>query len=96
MPHPAASTSESKEEKKRKKKEKEKKKKQASGSLEDGVDVDQMDADLIGGYGVDIDNEEEEWDGTEEMRKKKLDDYMEELYKLEFNDLVSHLSHITI
>jgi hypothetical protein len=43
-----------------------------------------MDADL------DTSKQEggEEWDGSEEMRKRKLDEYMEELYKLEFNDLV--------
>jgi protein KRI1 len=30
-----------------------------------------------------------EWDGTEEMRKHVLDQYMEELYELEFNDMVA-------
>ena len=30
-----------------------------------------------------------EWDGTEEMRKKKLQEYMDSLLELEFNDVVS-------
>lgn len=65
-----------------KKKKKKKKKKAEEDYNEGGVDVDQMDADVV----VDIDDEE--WDGTEEMRKKKLDEYMDELYNLEFNDMV--------
>ena len=57
------------------------------------VNVEDMDADAeVPHHG----NDDEEWDGTEEMRKRKLDQYMEELYELEFNDLVSenmlHLS----
>lgn len=32
---------------------------------------------------------EDEWDGTEEMRKKKLQEYMDSLLELEFNDVVS-------
>ncbi|KAJ3525200.1 hypothetical protein NM688_g8440 [Phlebia brevispora] len=31
----------------------------------------------------------EEWDGTEEMRKRKLEEYMDEVYGLEFNDIVA-------
>jgi len=38
------------------------------------------------------DDEEEEWDGTEEMRKRKLDEYMDEIYGLDFNDIVGDLS----
>lgn len=34
--------------------------------------------------------DDEEWDGTDEMRKRKLDEYMEDLYKLEFNDIVRY------
>ena len=46
------------------------------------VDVDRMDADVDGG-----------WDGTEEMRKGMLDQYMDEIYELDFNDMVcSHSS----
>jgi protein KRI1 len=33
--------------------------------------------------------DDEEWDGTEEMRKKKLQEYMDSLLELEFNDMVS-------
>ncbi len=62
---------------------KKKKRKEKEGVVVDGgVNVDMMDADL------ERDWDEEEWDGTEEMRKQKLDQYMEELYKMEFNDLV--------
>ncbi|KAJ7807836.1 hypothetical protein B0H14DRAFT_2871859 [Mycena olivaceomarginata] len=65
---PEASTSRSD-----KKKEKKKKKK---GADEDdaGVDVDAMDADAVPAGGDD----DEEWDGTEEMRKRKLDEWMDE------------------
>jgi protein KRI1 len=38
--------------------------------------------------------DEVEWDGTEEMRKRVLDQYMEELYELEFNDMVRLLSSL--
>ena len=31
---------------------------------------------------------EEEWDGTEEMRKKVLEQYLDELYEMDFNDMV--------
>ena len=47
---------------------------------EDGfgaIDVDQMDANI-----------DEGWDGTEEMRKRMLDRYMDEIYELDFNDMV--------
>ena len=69
-----------KEKKKKEKKEKKKKKKKGEEGDEGGVDVDFMDAD--------VEREEEEWDGTEEMRKRKLDEYMDEIYGLDFNDLV--------
>ena len=63
---------------------KKKKKKKKGGEDEDiGVDVDAMDADLAPDHPLD-----EEWDGTEEMRKRKLDEYMDEIYKLDFNDMV--------
>ena len=70
-----------KEKKKKEKKEKKKKKKKGEEGDEGGVDVDFMDADVER-------EEEEEWDGTEEMRKRKLDEYMDEIYGLDFNDLV--------
>lgn len=64
-------------------KKKKKKKVKEEEAQEEGVDVDEMDAD------VHIDVDDEEWDGTEESRKRKLDEYMDELYGLEFNDMAS-------
>ena len=52
----------------------------------EGIDVDMMDADADVGFGEEGD--EEEWDGTEEMRKRKVAEYMDELYGMEFNDIV--------
>ncbi|KZS87753.1 Krr1-domain-containing protein [Sistotremastrum niveocremeum HHB9708] len=52
-----------------------------------GVLTDEMDAEAEHEPDFDADD----WDGTEEMRKKKLDEYMEKLYALEFNDLVGDL-----
>ena len=66
----------------KKKKKKKKKEKAKDAEYEGGVDVDEMDAD------VEKVLDEEEWDGTEEMRKKKLEEYMDEIYGLEFNDVV--------
>ncbi|KAL1662664.1 KRI1-like family C-terminal-domain-containing protein [Schizophyllum commune] len=69
---------------KKDKKKKKKKKKDEDGVMEaDGVDIDAMDADA-----PPPDHDGEEWDGTEEMRKRKLDEYMDELYGLDFNDMV--------
>ena len=65
-----------------KQKKKKKKKKTKEEKAEDGVDVDEMDADVERAV------DDEEWDGTEEMRKRKLDEYMDEIYGLEFNDMV--------
>ncbi|KAG1878816.1 KRI1-like family C-terminal-domain-containing protein [Suillus subluteus] len=42
----------------------------------EGVDINTMDADVNG-------------TGTEEMRKRKLDEYMNEVYELDFNDMVA-------
>jgi len=39
---------------------------------------------------------DEEWDGTEEMRKEKLQEYMNSLLELEFNDVVSATTRGTI
>lgn len=66
------------------KKSKKKKKKKDSGTIEDGVDEGEMDANV-----TQMQDDEEEWDGTEEMRKRKLDEYMDEIYGLDFNDMVS-------
>ncbi|GLB37339.1 putative KRI1-like family protein [Lyophyllum shimeji] len=64
-------------------KKKKKKKKIDENEQDDvGVDVDVMDADVAKTV------DDEEWDGTEEMRKRKLDEYMDEIYALDFNDLV--------
>lgn len=79
-----ASGSTDRKEKKKEKKKKEKAKKKGSGIEEDGVDMEEMDAEVE----ANGDWDEENWDGTEEMRKKVLDKYMDELYGLEFNDMV--------
>ncbi len=71
----------------KKKKKKKKKKKADDQDQGDGVDVDAMDAEV-----QPADNDDEEWDGTEEMRKRKLDQYLDELYELDFNDVVCHSS----
>ncbi|KAI0250084.1 KRI1-like family-domain-containing protein [Lactifluus subvellereus] len=78
-PHASAA----KERKKAKKKEKKKRMKDDDAG---GVDVDEMDADAPEDGGSKWD--EVEWDGTEEMRKRVLDQYMDDLYELEFNDMV--------
>lgn len=72
--------------KKDKKKKKKKKKKSGEAQEDEGVDVDAMDAN-VQAMKKEL-GEEEEWDGTEEMRKRKLDEYMEEVYNLDFNDMV--------
>ncbi|KAG1772093.1 hypothetical protein EDD22DRAFT_976667 [Suillus occidentalis] len=72
---PESSTSAKKKKKKKKKKDEDK---------DGGVDIDAMDADIVHEH-----NDEEDWDGTEEMRKRKLDEYMDEVYGLEFNDMVA-------
>lgn len=68
------------------KKKKKKKKKNSEGEEEVGVDPDEMDADVE--RSTVQEEREEEWDGTEEMRKRVLDKYMDEVYGLEFNDMV--------
>ena len=74
------------------KKTKKKDKKKGRDVDVDGVDVDEMDADALEDDGNKWD--EVEWDGTEEMRKRVLDQYMEEMYELEFNDMVRLLSSL--
>ncbi|KAI0937833.1 hypothetical protein AcW1_003888 [Taiwanofungus camphoratus] len=68
------------------KKSKKKKKKENGDEIDDGVDVEEMDANV-----VHLRADDEEWDGTEEMRKRKLEEYMDEAYGLEFNDMVGDL-----
>jgi protein KRI1 len=65
---------------------KKKKKKQDEDEMDTGgVDIDEMDADVVR---EDDDDEEEKWDGTEEMRKQKLKEYTNKLDALNFNDVV--------
>ena len=66
---------------KKAKKKKKKKRKDIDG-VEEGVDIAHMNAD------VQRVEDDEEWDGTEEMRKRKLDEYMDEIYELDFTDIV--------
>lgn len=67
----------------KKEKKKNKKKKKKGGDEDGGVDIDAMDADVAPRF-----DEDEEWDGTEEMRKRKFNEYMDEIYGLDFNDMV--------
>ncbi len=77
----------------KKKTKKDKKKKKKKDEREDeGVDLDEMDADAVPREGEE--DGEDGWDGTEEMRKRKLDEYMDEVYGLEFNDMVSPLTFL--
>ena len=86
IPKEAPRTAAAKERKKMKKKEK---KKRMAGDEANAVDVDEMDADVPGAGGSRWD--EVEWDGTEEMRKRVLGRYLEEINELEFNDMVRPL-----
>ncbi|KAF8510488.1 KRI1-like family C-terminal-domain-containing protein [Gautieria morchelliformis] len=63
---------------------KKKKKRKVDEADPDGVDVNAMDADVPGTH-------EEEWDGTEEMRKRKVQEYMDEVYGMDFNDMVGDM-----
>lgn len=76
MPTNLADSSEAKPLKKKKKKHK------LNEDIPDGVDVDAMDAEVA------KKPDEEEWDGTEEMRKRKVQEYMDEVYGMDFNDMV--------
>lgn len=81
---PAADTQQSNGKKKKKKKRKH------DGDDENvGVDPDEMDADVE--QPAQPEEGEEEWDGTEEMRKRVLDKYMDEIYGLDFNDMVGDM-----
>jgi protein KRI1 len=84
-------TTAAKERKKAKKKER--KKRMEHDVDASGVDLDEMDADAPKDSGTKWD--EVEWDGTEEMRKRVLDQYMNELYELEFNDMVRLFPFLT-
>ena len=67
---------------KEKTKKKKKKKRLTDEPAPDGVDVDAMDADAPEAL------DEKEWDGTEEMRRQKVQEYMDEVYGMDFNDMV--------
>ncbi|QRV98074.1 Kri1 family protein [Ceratobasidium sp. AG-Ba] len=70
-------------------KKKKKKRKHDDDEVDDaGVDPDEMDADV---ERPEVLEDEEEWDGTEEMRKRVLDKYMDEVYDLDFNDMVGDM-----
>ncbi|KAI6131261.1 KRI1-like family C-terminal-domain-containing protein [Pisolithus croceorrhizus] len=77
--------------KKIKKRERKKAKRKGDDSdVDDGVDMDAMDADVDGGDLEEADREE--WDGTEEMRKRKVDQYMEDVVnRLGFNDITADI-----
>ncbi|KAI0785892.1 KRI1-like family C-terminal-domain-containing protein [Abortiporus biennis] len=77
----------------KKKKKKKKTKDNEDGWDEGGVDIDEMDADvqLEKKRKRDEEGEDIEWDGSEEMRKKVLEEYMDEVYGLEFNDMVGDM-----
>lgn len=64
-------------------KKRKKKKKKDQGGDDVAVDVDAMDADVEPLF-----EDDEEWDGTEDMRKRVLKKYMDELDNLDFNDMV--------
>lgn len=82
---PPKNTKSKAELKKQRKKEK-KKNKEVDEDI--GVDVDEMDADLDAGG--DWNDEGEEWRGTEEERKRKVDAYMDEVVnRLGFSGIVS-------
>ena len=69
-----------------KKKKKKKKKKSDDDDMDDGaVNIDEMDADVEMPA---MSAGDEDWDGTEEMRKRVLEKYMDEVYGLDFNDMV--------
>ncbi|KAJ3800296.1 KRI1-like family C-terminal-domain-containing protein [Lentinula aff. detonsa] len=76
---------------------KKKKKKKIKDREDDGVNIDAMDADVAK---VDDADDDDEWDGTEEMRKRKVEEYMDEVYGLDFNDMVGgmptrfHYAHV--
>ncbi|KAG8888938.1 hypothetical protein FRB98_006336 [Tulasnella sp. 332] len=82
---------------------KRKKRKKKEGDMDDGVDADEMDAEADIAVEAEseadeprnlsaaakVPAEEEEWDGTEEMRKRVLQKYMDEVYGMDFNGVVA-------
>ncbi|KAF8526002.1 KRI1-like family C-terminal-domain-containing protein [Hysterangium stoloniferum] len=70
-----------------KKSKKKKKKREEDDTIQDGVDMDEMDADKP----LATNNADEDWDGTEEMRKRKIQEYMDEVYGMDFNDMIGDM-----
>ncbi|KAG8689744.1 hypothetical protein FRC11_000885 [Ceratobasidium sp. 423] len=70
-------------------KKKKKKRKHDEDGEDAGVDPDEMDADV---EQPEQPENEEEWDGTEEMRKRVLEKYVDEMYDLDFNDMVGDMT----
>jgi len=68
-------------------KKKKKKKWEKDDISQDGVDMDEMDADKP----LATDDADEDWDGTEEMRKCKVQEYMDEVYSMDFNDMIGDM-----
>ncbi|KAF8841697.1 hypothetical protein BDN67DRAFT_966770 [Paxillus ammoniavirescens] len=85
------SKAELKKEKKKEKKKDRKGRDDGDDQVEDlGVDADEMDADVHGGWNEWDDGEE--WEGTEEERKRKVDAYMDEVVnRLGFSGISSHM-----
>ncbi|CAE7135950.1 unnamed protein product [Rhizoctonia solani] len=83
LPQKPASSSEDQTGKKKRKK-----RKHDEDGEDSGVDPDEMDAEIERPV---QEEEEEEWDGTEEMRKRVLEKYMDEMDDLEFNDMVGDM-----
>jgi len=71
--------------KERKKRSKGKEKGKTAGDEDEDYDMDEGDE----AYREDGDWGDEGWDGTEETRKRKVQEYMDSLFELEFNDVVS-------
>ncbi|KAG8919491.1 hypothetical protein FRC00_011268, partial [Tulasnella sp. 408] len=84
--HPAPLDQDNPEETESGKKKRKKKKKKKGGDVQQdaGVDVNEMDAEV-----AQPEADDEEWDGTEEMRKRVLNKYLDDVYKLDFNDIVA-------
>ena len=64
---------------------KDRKKGKKSGNRDENYTIGEDDE----AYGEDGEWDDEEWNGTEEMKNKKLQEYMDSLLELEFNDVVS-------
>jgi len=71
---------------------KSKKKKRKAKDVEAQANYDEVDEDLMNAeVAHSWETEEAQWDGSEESRKRLMDRYMDEVYGLDFNDMVSGL-----